>query len=86
MNTSIGIPPQVQADIDDVAAGINDRLVDAWAEPLDPDPLVAAAQQDRDRQAARGDFDRADDLDQWIKANATPQLGYDEPEPEAGGW
>lgn len=69
--------PLPQAEIDEVDAGINDRLAEAATEPLDPDPLVAAAQQDRDRYAYLGDFDAAEHLDRWVLEHANPRLDFE---------
>lgn len=39
---------------------VNRHLADLEAEPRDPDPVIAAEQDDRDRSAYRGDWVRAD--------------------------
>lgn len=39
---------------------VNRHLADLEAEPRDPDPVVAAEQDDRDRSAYRGDWLRAE--------------------------
>ena len=45
--------------IEQIDAGLDDDLVAAAFEDLDDDPVVASLQADRDRLAARGDFDGA---------------------------
>ena len=39
---------------------VNQHLADLEAEPRDPDPVIAAEQDDRDRSAYRGDWLRAE--------------------------
>lgn len=64
----------VPTDRHATAAALNDDLVTAAGEPRDPDEYVAALQDDRDRCAARGDFERAEALNAQVQDLRHPQL------------